>query len=106
MRDAFARRRARMVEGLRAIPGVRCRIPEGAFYAFADVRGLYGIDWNGRRLASDEDVALWLLDEVHVATVAGTPFGAPGYLRFSYTCSEAEIDEGLTAIRRRVGAST
>jgi aspartate aminotransferase len=105
MRAAFARRRARMVQGLRDIPGITCRMPEGAFYAFADVRGLYGCDWKGKKVSNDEEVALWLLDEAHVATVAGSPFGAPGYLRFSYACSEEEIDLGLAAIQRCVAAS-
>jgi aspartate aminotransferase len=104
MRAAFARRRALMVEGLRGTPGVRCRMPEGAFYAFADVRGLFGIPWRGEPLASDESVAEWLLEEAHVATVPGTPFGAPGYLRFSYACSEEDIEEGIAAIRNAVAA--
>jgi aspartate aminotransferase len=105
MRVTFEKRRVRMVEGLRSIPGVRCRMPEGAFYAFADVTGLYGLRWGDRSLRSDEDVSAWLLEEVHAATVPGTPFGAPGYVRFSYACSEADIDEGLGAIRARVRAA-
>jgi aspartate aminotransferase len=80
-------------------------MPEGAFYAFADVRGLYGASYKGNELASDEEIALWLLDEAHVATVAGTPFGAPGYLRFSYACSEEEIEQGIAAIQRSVAAA-
>jgi aspartate aminotransferase len=105
MRDAFARRRQLMVEGLRGTSGIRCRMPEGAFYAFADVRGLYGIPYKGKPLASDEDVAHWLLDEAHVATVAGTPFGAPGYLRISYACGEAEIEAGIKAIRHAIATA-
>jgi aspartate aminotransferase len=105
MRAAFDRRRVRMVEGLRTIPGVRCRMPEGAFYAFADVRGLYGAKHNGVELTSDVEIALWLLDAAHVATVAGTPFCAPGYLRFSYACSEEEIEQGIAAIHRCVAAA-
>jgi aspartate aminotransferase len=106
MRAAFARRRGRMVDGLRSIPGISCRMPEGAFYAFADVRGLYGKKPNGLELANDEAVAAWLLEGAHVATVAGTPFGAPGYLRFSYATSEEDIDAGITAIRTLVAAHT
>lgn len=107
MRAAFARRRTLMVEGLRSIPGVKCRMPEGAFYAFADVRGLYGLNWKskGRTLVNDDDVAMWLLETAHVACVAGTPFGAPGYLRFSYACSEEDIDAGLDAFCKAVAAS-
>ena len=103
MREIFEQRRNRMVEGLRAIPGLSCRMPEGAFYAFADVRGLFGKQPQGREpLATDEDVAFWLLDEAHVAGVPGTPFGAPGYIRFSYASSVETIDAGIAAIRQAV----
>jgi aspartate aminotransferase len=102
MKAAFARRRTRMVEGLRGTPGIRCRMPEGAFYAFADVRGLYGLVHKGKAMTSDEEIALWLLDAAHVASVAGTPFGAPGYIRFSYACSEADIEGGIQAIRAAI----
>ena len=103
MRAAFARRRTRMVEGLRGTPGIRCRLPEGAFYAFADVRGLYGLSHKGVAMSSDEQVATWLLDRAHVASVAGSPFGAPGYIRFSYACSEEDIEAGIHAIRAAIG---
>jgi aspartate aminotransferase len=105
MRAAFERRRGLMVEGLRSIPGVKCRMPEGAFYAFADVRGLYGIPTKNGPLQTDLDVAMWLLEEAHVASVAGTPFGAPGYVRFSYAASEDDIEAGIAAIRTRVSAA-
>jgi aspartate aminotransferase len=102
IRTMFQARRDAMVAGLESIPGIRCRKPEGAFYAFADVRGLYGLDWNSKELRSDEDVALWLLDRAHVAAVPGAGFGAPGYLRFSYAASEERIAAGIAAIRRAV----
>ena len=57
MRLAFEKRRTVMVEGLRSIPGVKCRMPEGAFYAFADCRALYGLEYKGKAIASDEEVA-------------------------------------------------
>ncbi len=102
MRTAFAKRRSLMVEGLRSIPGVSCRMPEGAFYAFADVSGLFGKRVGDKVLTTDDDVATWLLEEVHAATVAGAPFGAPGYLRFSYACSEEDISEAIGRIREAV----
>lgn len=103
MRDIFEKRRNRMIEALRAIPGLKCRMPEGAFYAFADVRGLFGKQPAGQKpIATDEDVAFWLLDEAHVAGVPGTPFGAPGYIRFSYASSVETIDAGVAAIRAAV----
>lgn len=102
MRSAFERRRTLMVEGLRKVPGVKCRMPEGAFYAFADIRGLLGLRDGDSRLETDEQIAMWLLREAHAATVAGSPFGAPGYLRFSYACSEADIQGGLAAFAAAV----
>jgi aspartate aminotransferase len=98
----FQRRRDVMVAGLESISGVQCRKPEGAFYAFADVRGLYGLDWNGKAIATDEDVVFWLLDKAHVAAVPGSGFGAPGYVRFSYASSEERITAGLEAMRKVV----
>jgi aspartate aminotransferase len=102
VRADFQKRRDAMVVGLGSIPGVRCRKPEGAFYAFADCRGLYGLEWNGKALATDEDIAFWLLDRAHVAAVPGGPFGAPGYVRFSYAASESRIAAGIAAIRGAV----
>jgi aspartate aminotransferase len=102
VRESFQKKRDAMVNGLGSIPGVRCRKPEGAFYAFADCRGLYGLDWNGKTLATDEDVAFWLLDRAHVAAVPGGPFGAPGYVRFSYAANEERIAAGLAAMRGAV----
>ena len=87
-----------MVDGLNALPGVTCRMPEGAFYAFADVRGLYGIKGPKGVLANDEDVAGWLLDVAHVSGVPGSGFGAPGYLRLSYASSEERIRGALSSI--------
>jgi aspartate aminotransferase len=98
-RDMFEKRRNAMLAGLASIPGVSCRKPEGAFYAFADVRGLYGLEWNGQAIATDEDVAFWWLDKAHVAVVPGGGFGAPGYIRFSYATSEERIAAGIAAIR-------
>ena len=102
MRVAFQRRRDVMVGGLNALPGFQCRKPEGAFYAFADCRGLYGLEHEGRPIASDTDVAMWLLDKAHVVTVPGAGFGAPGYLRFSYATAEDRIVAALAVIRRAI----
>ncbi|HEY2366354.1 MAG TPA: aminotransferase class I/II-fold pyridoxal phosphate-dependent enzyme, partial [Polyangiaceae bacterium] len=102
MRKKFERRRDVMVAGLNEVPGVRCRKPEGAFYAFADCRGMYGIMHGGKPIASDDEVAFFLLDEAHVAAVPGGAFGAPGYVRFSYATSEERIEAGLESMRRAI----
>ena len=99
MRALFEERRNRLVKGLRALPGVRCGMPEGAFYAFCDVSA-----WLGRltpmdqTLATDTDIAAWLLDAAHVAVVPGTAFNAPGHLRLSYAVSVENIDKALARI--------
>lgn len=103
MRDAFEKRRKVMVEGLRSIEGVKCRMPEGAFYAFADMSALYGVEYKGKPIANDEDVAFFLLDEAHVAAVPGGAFGAPGYVRFSYATNEERIAAGIAAIKGALG---
>lgn len=102
MRDIFHKRRDRMLAGLRAIPGITCDTPRGAFYAFPDVTGLYGIAHAGGSLESANDVALWQLGECGIAAVPGEPFGAPGHIRFSYAAAEQVIDEALAALKQAV----
>jgi aspartate aminotransferase len=103
MRAAFQDRRDAMVSGLNAIPGIRCGVPEGAFYAFADCRELYGITWDEKKILSDEDIAFFLLERAHVAAVPGGAFGAPGYMRFSYATSIDRIRDGLAAMSAAIG---
>jgi aspartate aminotransferase len=98
MRKHFEGRRTRMVKGLRAIPGVTCREPEGAFYAFADVRGLMA----KIGAKTDLEAATFLLEKAGCAAVPGSAFGAPGYMRFSYATSEENIDAGLAAAKKAV----
>jgi aspartate aminotransferase len=102
MRAQFEKRRGAMVMGLNSLPGVKCRTPEGAFYAFADCRGLYGLSWGEKSLKSDEDIAFWLLDRAHVAAVPGGAFGAPGFVRFSYATSEDRIAKGIESMRAAI----
>jgi aspartate aminotransferase len=100
MRLAFKARRDLMVAGLNSVPGIRCNKPDGAFYVFADCTGLYGLKHKGTAIKTDADVAFWLLEEAHVASVPGGGFGAPGYVRFSYATSEARITEGIERIKQ------
>ena len=102
MRVTFEARRARMVEGLRRLPGVKCDMPPGAFYAFCNVEEVLA------KSSLEDDLALasYLLDEARCAVVPGTAFGAPGHLRISYACSEKQIDEGLARIGTALEALT
>jgi aspartate aminotransferase len=82
--DAYRRRRDLLFAGLRAIPGVSCDVPEGAFYAFPSVAGLLGRRTpGGKPLSDDLAVAAWLLEEAGVAVVPGTAFLLQSHLRFS-----------------------
>ena len=96
MRRAFDERRMAMVELLRAIPGVSCREPKGAFYAFPDVSAFVGkTTADGKPLPDDVTLCDWLVDHARVAVVPGSGFGAPGHVRLSYACSMANIKEGV-----------
>ncbi len=104
---SFEARRDRIVRGLRALPGVRCTLPEGAFYAFPEVTGWLGARTpEGTVLATDEAIAAWLLDAAHVAVVPGTAFGAPGHIRLSYAVSVAAIDDALRRITSALATLT
>ena len=104
MAGEFDRRRRLIVDGLNALPGVRCIMPKGAFYAFANVSGLLGKrPAGGAPLAGSGDVASFLLDAARVAVVPGADFGSDAHIRLSYATSAALISEGLarmgTALR-------
>lgn len=95
MRREFEARRDLMLERLRAIPGLRCHTPEGAFYLLPCVEAYLGRRWKAAALDSATAVADYLLDEAHIATVSGDPFGAPGHIRLSYATSRQQIEEGM-----------
>jgi aspartate aminotransferase len=97
MAGEFDRRRRLIIDGLNALPGVRCVMPKGAFYAFANVAGLFGKRRpDGEPLAGSGDVASFLLDEARVAVVPGADFGSDAHIRMSYATSASLISEGLT----------
>ena len=101
MRQAFDRRRVKMVELLRAIPGVSCREPKGAFYAFPDVSAFVGKKTpEGSILDDDVQLCDWLVEVHKVAVVPGSGFGAPGYVRLSYATSMKNIQEGVSRIAK------
>jgi aspartate aminotransferase len=91
-------RRDFFVAGLNALDGIRCRMPEGAFYALADVRGLYGRSYKGKPVTGSMQLSEILLDEFRVAAVPGDPFGAEGYIRMSFATSREVLQKGLTRL--------
>jgi aspartate aminotransferase len=100
----FDRRRRAIVDGLNAIPGVRCVMPKGAFYAFPNISGLFGKRYKGVALQGSSAVCAFLLDEARIATVAGVDFGSDDHIRLSYATSMETIKEGLTRMTAAVSS--
>ena len=100
MREAFDRRRKMIVASLNDIPGIRCPMPDGAFYAYPSVKEVLGRSIRGSVPTSSAELASIILDEVEVAVVPGEAFGTPGYLRLSYATSDDLIAEGVERIAR------
>ncbi len=100
MRRAFDRRRLIIHAMLNEIEGVSCILPEGAFYAFPSVEGLYGRDIRGRRSTSSTELAELAIEEAKVAVVPGEAFGAPGYFRMSYALGDDDLVEGVSRLAK------
>ena len=99
MRQAFEKRRDLIVGLGREIPGLEVNVPEGAFYLFPKCSSFFGATADGKTIASSTDLALYLLEEAHVATVGGDAFGAPDCFRMSYATSDENIREAMRRIK-------
>ncbi len=106
MVEEFDRRRKVMVERLNGIPGVSCRLPSGAFYAFPNIRGVLGRRGPTGVIDSPTAFANYLLKDAHVAVVPGEPFGSADHIRLSYATSMAAINKGLDRLAAAVGKLT
>lgn len=98
----FQKRRDFIVDGLNSIPGVNCIKPEGAFYVFPNVSGLFGKTFKGSALKDSSDVTEFLLENANVAVVPGLVFGNDNHIRLSYATSMRNIEEGLKRIKAAV----
>ena len=98
MRKAFERRRDLIVSLLKEIPGLKINHPEGAFYIFPEVSAYFGKSYGKYTINDSNDLAMYLLEEAHVATVDGAAFCAPGYIRLSYATSDDNIREAVKRI--------
>jgi aspartate aminotransferase len=103
MRSAFDRRRRAIVAMLNEIDGVVCPTPQGAFYAYPQVRGLLGRTIDGVTPTTSVELAELVLDKAEVAAVPGEAFGSPGYLRFSYALGDDDLAEGITRLQQLLG---
>ena len=102
MFDAYRKRRDLVYEQLSQIEGFKTNLPDGAFYFFPDVSYYFGKTLRGRKIQTAGDLALYLLEEAHVATVTGEAFGDSNCLRLSYATSEADLREALRRIKEAV----
>ena len=99
---AFRRRRDLVVGLASQLPGFRVNEPKGAFYLFPEVFGVLGKRFGDKVIATSGDLAMYLLEQAHVATVDGAAFCAPGYIRFSYATSDDNLREAMSRIRTAI----
>ena len=99
MRKAFERRRDLIVKLAKEIPGLEVNCPQGAFYLFPKCSGFYGKSYEGKTINNSTDLAMFLLEEGHVATVGGDAFGDPEWFRMSYATSDDNIREAMRRIK-------
>lgn len=104
MKKAFARRRQLVYDLLNDIPGVKTNLPDGAFYFFPEISSFFGKkDADGNVINNSADLALYLLNVGHVATVGGDSFGNNNYIRISYAASDESLIEALKRIKEALG---
>ncbi len=99
MVEEFTRRRKRVMELVREIPGIKCGEPEGAFYIFPDVSAYYGKSDGTNTITNSGDFCMYLLNTAHVSSVMGEAFGEPACVRFSFANSMEKIEEGWKRIK-------
>ena len=99
MKDEFARRRQRVLELVKDIPGIECSEPDGAFYIFPDVSAYYGKSDGTTTIHTSGDFCMYLLNTAHVSSVMGEAFGDPDCVRFSFANSLPKIEEAWKRIK-------
>jgi aspartate aminotransferase len=99
MVSSFRERRDYTIEQLNKIPGIRCKLPNGAFYAFFSIANFIGKKVAGEEVTGCLKFAEILLEKAHIAVVPGISFGAPNYIRLSYATSMEQIKEGISRLR-------
>ena len=102
MKDTFLRRRNIVVELLKDIPGIRCNIPQGAFYVFPDVSHYFEKSYNENKINNANDLCMYLLNSAHVACVAGDAFGNPECIRISYAAADDKLIEAMKRIKKHL----
>ena len=95
-----------MVQRVKAIPGLDCLNPDGAFYVFVNMSGLAGREIAGKLIQNGDDLAQLFLEKIKVAVVPGSGFGAPSFFRLSYALGFEQIREGLDRIEELLRANS
>jgi aspartate aminotransferase len=98
MAEEFTRRRARVMEIIKEVPGIKCGEPEGAFYIFPDVSAYYGKSDGNSVIANSADFSMYLLNTAHVSSVMGEAFGEPNCVRFSFANNMNNIERAWVRI--------
>ena len=104
MRDAFLRRRDLILGHVNQIEGVKCTTPGGAFYVFPDLSAYIGKSVDGRKIETDMDLCIYLLEVGHIATVPGSAFGADGCVRISYANSDENLEKAMQRLKNALAA--
>jgi aspartate aminotransferase len=99
MTEEFTRRRKRVLELVKEIPGFKCYEPDGAFYVFPDVSYYYGKSDGENKISNSADFAMYLLNTAHVSCVMGEAFGEPNCVRFSFANSMTNIERAWARIK-------
>jgi len=99
MRESFKKRRDLVIKLMKDIPGLKCNVPDGAFYVFPDVTYYFGKSYEGTLMKNASDLCAFLLDHAQVAIVPGVAFGNDDHVRISYATSEAQLTKAFTRIK-------
>ncbi|MCK4854969.1 MAG: aminotransferase class I/II-fold pyridoxal phosphate-dependent enzyme, partial [Bacteroidales bacterium] len=99
MNKAFKRRRDLILGHLDTIDGVKCSVPEGAFYVFPDMSHYFGRSIGDQKIENSGDLCMYLLESGHIATVPGSAFGAPDCIRISFANSDENLEEAMKRLK-------
>ena len=99
MRNTFLNRRDMVVNLLEDLPGIKCNVPQGAFYLFPDISYYFGKSYGETRINNANDLCMFLLNSAHVACVAGDAFGNPECIRISYAASDEKLLEAISRLK-------
>ncbi|NMC36913.1 MAG: pyridoxal phosphate-dependent aminotransferase [Bacteroidales bacterium] len=100
MKEAFLRRRDLICGLLKEIPGIKVRVPQGAFYVMPDISSFLGKSYESTKITTSDDLALFLLDKAQIAVVGGDAFGAPSCIRISYANSDDLLAEAVKRMKK------